>query len=172
MKIKNQTKRRLAGLLLLFITITSLLELNASTNWFLHLLKERNGWGGNQILWEYEVSGVLDDIVIGFVGTIIYYFMSILVLAKRKIGVVLHFLALLFIFAAIVFVQDDSIYIILGIYAVALLLLHRGGGIFTTPPKNEVIHTQMKKQILLYNQQLKAGILTKEEYNQIMKNQK
>ena len=171
MKIQNQTKRRFAGLLLLFIPVTFLLELNDSAKWFLYLLKERNGWG-NQIQWEYEFLSELRYVVFMLVGTTIFYIMSILVLAKKKTGVVLHFLALPFLVAAIVFLQDYSTYIICGIYSVAFLLLQLGGGILTAPPKNEVIHAQMKKQTLLYNQQLKAGILTKEEYNQIMKNQK
>lgn len=167
MKIQNQTKRRFAGLLLLFITVTFLLELNDSTKWFLYLLKERNGWG-NQIQWENAFFSELSYVVFMLVGTTIFYIMSILVLAKKKTGVVLHFLALSFLVAAIVFLQDYSTYIICGIYAVALLFLHLGGGILTAPPKNEIIHAQMKKQTLLYNQQLKAGILTKEEYNQII----
>lgn len=179
MKIQNQTKRRFAGLLLLFITVTFLFELNDSAKWFLYLLKERNGWG-NQIQWENEFLSELSYMefrelsyaVFMLVGTTIFYIMSILVLAKKKTGVVLHFLALPFLVAAIVFLQDYSTYIICGIYAVAFLLLQLGGGILTAPPKNEVIHAQMKKQTLLYNQQLKAGILTKEEYNQIMKTQK
>lgn len=171
MKIKNQTKRRLAGLLLLFITVTFLLELNDSAKWFLYLLKERNGWG-NQIQWENAFLSELSYVVFMLVGTTIFYIMSILVLAKKKTGVVLHFLALSFLVAAIVFLQDYSTYIICGIYAVAFLFLQLGGGILTAPPKNEIIHAQMKKQTLLYNQQLKAGILTKEEYNQIMKTQK
>lgn len=169
MKIQKKTKRRFAGLLFLFIAVIILIELNSSTDYFRLLMEERDGWG-NQSLWENEFSQVVKNLAFNFVGTIIFYIMGIFVLTTKRAGVVLHCLALLYMIVALVFMQGA--FIVLGIYAAALLFLHLGGGIFTAPPQNEVIHAQMQRQTLLYNQQLKAGILTKEEYNQMIQNKK
>lgn len=117
-------------------------------------------------------------------GIILLSIMGVFALRQKKRGKVLNSLGIVYIGYVIVNIITSMQYgfntralTILAILIAAFVLSQKssGGSVFDTKDtcsKVAKMQAQEKKQTSIYDEQLRNGILTQEEYNQIMKSRK
>lgn len=175
--MKNKTKRTIAGILFLLVAAAKLFEI-------VTILTTMTG------IDTQDFVTLLTLITLGFsaICSLVLLLVGVRVLKQKKLGKGMTYLTMFaVIFTAVNGITASGIiaggnvvdvkqFILPAVTFVAWYLLISGGGttVQREGQKGEAdrVAEQAEKQTSIYDQQLKAGILTKEEYDQIMKNQK
>lgn len=124
------------------------------------------------------------NLVMGLYGIIVLAIMGVFALLQKKRGKVLNGFGIAYIVYVIVTVITSMQYGFsaraltnLAVLIAAFVLSQKssGGSIFDTKDTSSAaakMQAQAEKQAAIYNEQLRDGILTQEEYDQLMKNSK
>lgn len=119
-----------------------------------------------------------------FYGIVVLSIMGVFALLQKKRGNVLNVLGIVYIGYIIINIVTSLQYgfsksaiVNLAILITAFVLSQKssGGTVFDTKDTSSEaakVQAQKEKQTSIYDEQLKNGILTQEEYDQIMKNNK
>lgn len=123
-------------------------------------------------------------LVMNFYGIVVLSIMGVFALLQKKRGNVLNVLGIVYIGYIIINIVTSLQYgfstsaiVNLAILIAAFVLSQKssGGTVFDTKDTSSEaakVQAQKEKQTSIYDEQLKNGILTQEEYDQIMKNNK
>lgn len=179
MKMTNKTKRTIAGILFLLVAAAQLFEIVTVLT----------------SMPEIDTQDFITLITLIFLGlsalcSLVLILAGIRALKQKKLGKGMTYLTMFAVIFSVVNVittvmngitavgntMDAKQFILPAVTLVAwyLLIFSGGSALQREGQKGEAdrIAEQAEKQTSIYDQQLKAGILTKEEYNQIMQNQK
>lgn len=165
--MKNKTKRTIAGILFLLVAAAKLFEI-------VTILTTMTG------IDTQDFVTLLTLITLGFsaICSLVLLLVGVRVLKQKKLGKGMTYLTMIVAISTVIIggnFMDAKQFILPAVTFVAWYLLISGGGtaLQREGQKGEAdrIAEQAEKQTSIYDQQLKAGILTKEEYDQIMKNQ-
>lgn len=121
------------------------------------------------------------DLLMALYGIIVLSIMGVFALRQKKRGKVLNSLGIVYIGLNIItsmqYGFSTRALTILAILIAAFVLSQKssGGSVFDTKDTSSEVakmQAQAKKQTSIYDEQLRDGILTQEEYDQIMKSRK
>lgn len=158
MKLNKKLASIAAGILFLLAVVICATEV-------IPLLIDRS-W---ESTYDREIAQV--TLIINAIGIVVFSFMGFYVLRQKKVSKIL--MALWSLPITIISVWNSVLkeeYVLPVILFAALILSRTGYG----DPNSEAakVQAQTEKQTSIYDKQLKDGILTQEEYDQITKNMK
>lgn len=120
-----------------------------------------------------HLTGILAaPVLLKVISSLFMFITGVFALRQKKLGKMLTIFYLIATFCTLMASVPAKQYVISAMVLGAHFLLASDDGIaFVKKTEASKVKAQKEKQTTIYDEQLKAGILTKEEYDQIMKNQ-